>query len=77
MAEAVYPDGVKTLTLTEAAVELDMASSTLRHQIHNGRLKATRVGPLWVVTAREVARYRLQSRGKSGRPVKMRDSHRS
>jgi len=65
----VYPDGMKSMTLAEAAAQLGMSSDTLRHQIHNGRLKATRVGPLWVVSPREVERYRAENRGHLGRPA--------
>lgn len=52
------------LTLTEAAASLGVAASSLRHQIRNGKLTATRVGPLWVVTAEEVERYRRESLGR-------------
>lgn len=46
------------LTLTEAAGELGLAASTLRHQVQAGRLRARLVGKTYVVSEREVARYR-------------------
>lgn len=56
------------LTLTEAAARLGVAASTLRHQVHNGRLRARLVGKTWTVSEREVERYRAESLGKVGRP---------
>ena len=56
------------MTLTEAAARLGMAASTLRHQIHNGRLRARLIGKTYVVSERELARYRAESRGRVGRP---------
>jgi excisionase family DNA binding protein len=50
------------MTLIEAAALLDMQPGTLRQQIHNGRLRATKVGRDWQVSRREVDRYRAQSR---------------
>lgn len=55
----------KTYTLREAAERLDMAPGTLRVQVHNGRLRATKVGgivPHWVVTEKELTRYGKESR---------------
>jgi excisionase family DNA binding protein len=54
------------LTLAEAAARLGVAASTLRHQIHNGKLRARLVGKTWTVTTREVERYRAESLGKNG-----------
>ena len=56
------------LTLTEAADELGLASSTLRHQVQAGRLRARLVGKTYVVTPREIERYRREHLGKPGRP---------
>ena len=50
------------LTLTEAAVLLGVDPGTLRVQIHNGKLKARKVGPIWTVTPREVARYERENK---------------
>lgn len=48
------------LTLAEAAAALDVAASTLRVQIRNGKLKGRKVGTVWTLTPREVERYRAQ-----------------
>jgi excisionase family DNA binding protein len=56
------------LTLTEAADQLGLAASTLRHQVQAGRLGATLIGKTYVITERELARYRAESLGKPGRP---------
>ncbi len=50
------------MTLTEAAAKLGVSPDTLRQQIHNGAIKARKVGPLWWVTPKEVERYRLEHR---------------
>lgn len=50
------------LTLTEAAAQLGLDASSLRHQIRNGKLRARKVGRDWTVTEREVERYRRESR---------------
>lgn len=50
------------LTLQEAAASLGVSPDTLRSQIRYGRLKGRKVGPVWVVTAREVERYRGASK---------------
>ena len=55
------------LTLSEAAARLGVTAATLRWQIHNGKLKARKVGPLWVVSEKEVERYGRESRRGSAR----------
>ena len=50
------------MTLKEAAALLGIDPGTLRNQIRNGRLKATKQGRDWQVTPREVERYRRESR---------------
>jgi excisionase family DNA binding protein len=50
------------LTLTEAAALLGVDPGTLRVQIHNGKLKARKVGPIWTVTEKEVERYARENR---------------
>lgn len=50
------------MTLVEAAHVLGVTAATLRQQIANGKLRATKVGRDWHVTPREVERYRTQSR---------------
>ncbi len=52
------------LTLTEAAALLGVAASTLRHQVANRKLRARLVGKTWIVSEREVERYRAESLGK-------------
>lgn len=49
------------LTLAEAAASLGIHPDTLRRQIHLGKLKAKRLGPIWTVSEREVERYRRES----------------
>ena len=56
------------LTLTEAADELGLAATKLRHQVHAGRLRARLVGKTYIVTPGEVERYRREHLGKPGRP---------
>jgi excisionase family DNA binding protein len=53
------------LTLTEAAARLGVAASTLRHQVQVGRLQARLIGKTYVVTEREVERYRATSLGRA------------
>lgn len=50
------------MTLTEAAEMLGIDPGTLRVQIHNGKLKARKIGPIWVVSKREVERYRRENK---------------
>lgn len=49
------------LTLTQAAERLGVSAVTLRLQIHNGKLKARKVGRDWTVSEREVERYRREN----------------
>lgn len=49
------------MTLQEAARELGLNPGSLRVQIHNGKLKAKKLGPIWTVTRQEVERYRRDS----------------
>jgi excisionase family DNA binding protein len=51
------------LTLAEAAKQAGLSPSTLRVQIWNGRIKATKVGRDWVITRDELRAY-LKSVGK-------------
>jgi excisionase family DNA binding protein len=52
------------MTLAEAAAKIELSPSTLRNQVHHGRLRAEKIGKTWVVTEAEVARYKRESRGK-------------
>jgi excisionase family DNA binding protein len=64
---AALPSAARWLTLTEAAAESGLAAATLRGQIHNGRLQATKRGRDWVVDATALLNY-LESRDARGRP---------
>ncbi len=64
---AALPAAGQWLTLTEAAVASGLAPATLRGQIHNGRLKATKRGRDWLVDATALLHY-LESRDARGRP---------
>lgn len=55
------------MTLNEAAESLGVAPATLRHQIRNQRLQATKVGRDWMVSEGEIRRYAATSRGRPGR----------
>ena len=58
---------VPSVTLTEAAEFLGVVPTTLRHQIANGRLRATKIGRDWTVSDEEIRRYAALSRGRPGR----------
>jgi excisionase family DNA binding protein len=45
------------MTLIQAAAILGVTAATLRQQIANGKLRATKRGRDWWVTRREVERY--------------------
>lgn len=55
------------LTLAQAASRLGVSPSTLLTQVKRKRIRATKVGPIWTVTEREVERYRAESLGRVGR----------
>lgn len=55
------------MTLAEAAALLGVTAGSLRHQIANGSLRATKRGRDWWVTRPEVERYRRESLGRPGR----------
>jgi len=58
---------MREITLAQAGASLGVSPATLRSQVRNGRLHATLVGKTWVVTPREVERYRAESLGRPGR----------
>lgn len=72
MASARYPvetleeggSPVEWLTLAEAAQESGLASSTLRKQIHNARLEATKKGHDWLVSRAALWTYLENRRGQ-------------
>jgi predicted site-specific integrase-resolvase len=55
------------LTLAQAGASLGVSPATLRSQVRNGRLRATLIGKTYVVTPREIERYRAESLGRPGR----------
>lgn len=57
------------MTLAQAAEQLGIDSSTLRRQAERGTLRARKVGPMWTVSEREVARYREQHLGRRGQKL--------
>ncbi len=59
------------MTLKEAAAQLGVQPATLRQQIANKRLKATKRGRDWYVSTTEVERYRQVSLGQPGRRHKV------
>jgi excisionase family DNA binding protein len=50
------------VTIREAAALLGVTAATLRQQIANGKLRASKRGRDWWVTSREVARYARENR---------------
>jgi len=52
--------------LPEAARQLGVQPSTLRHQIRAGKLAATKRGRDWYVSADEIERYRIESQSRKG-----------
>jgi excisionase family DNA binding protein len=57
MATITFGNVVTFMTLAAAAKELGVAPSTLRHQIKNRKLAASKIGRGWFVQAHEVERY--------------------
>jgi excisionase family DNA binding protein len=55
------------VTLKEAAARLGVMPATLRQQIANGALQATKRGRDWWVTPAQLDAYRTRSLGRPGR----------
>jgi len=55
------------VTVAEAARILGLSPATVRRQIANGRIEASKPGRDWDIPDEEVRRYRAVSRGKPGR----------
>ena len=58
---------MREITLAQAGAILGVNPATLRNQVRNGKLHGVLVGKTWVVTPREVERYRAESLGRPGR----------
>jgi excisionase family DNA binding protein len=56
----------QVLTLAQAAELLGVTRATLAQQAKKGVLRATLAGSVYLVTAKEVERYRREIRGKTG-----------
>lgn len=52
------------MNIPDAARALDLAESTLRWQIKNGKLRARRMGGRWYVSDEEVTRYQQENKRK-------------
>jgi excisionase family DNA binding protein len=52
------------MTVKEAAAALGLSHKTLQAQIHNGKLRASKIGPILWITPAEVARYARENRRK-------------
>lgn len=59
----------KLLTLAQAAEQVNRDASTLRHAIHDGKLKAQKFGNSWVVTEADLKAW-VDNLAKVGRPPK-------
>lgn len=57
-------DQLRPVGLAEAAELLGVDHSTLRAQVHRGRLRAFKVGRDWLVTDEEIDRYRREVQGQ-------------
>jgi excisionase family DNA binding protein len=56
------PSTERPMTLLEAAAVLGLSPSTLRHQIRNAKLTATKRGRDWWIESAEVERYAHENR---------------
>lgn len=54
------------LTVTEAAKELGCTKEYITRLIRQGRLKAERAGPIWLVSQRSLAAYTPAHQGPRG-----------
>ncbi|MEI7645535.1 MAG: helix-turn-helix domain-containing protein [Chloroflexales bacterium] len=63
------------ISLQQAAEYAGLEKNTLHNYARRGRLKAKRLGPIWVTTRAAVDEY-LTSRSFDNIPKKFRDDHR-
>jgi uncharacterized protein YjcR len=54
------------MRLAELAEQLGIQPDSLRVQVHRGALKASKEGPIWIVTNKEAKRYTDEQAGKRG-----------
>jgi excisionase family DNA binding protein len=60
---------MKNMTVPEAAAILGLTPQAVRRRIHNGDMRAERIGArLWLISPREVERWQLRGRIRQGRP---------
>ena len=64
----LYNEGVKLMSIKDAAERLNMSATRLREHCQKGRL-GTKIGRTWVITSDELERFRQQER-RRGRPRK-------
>ena len=64
------------MSLAEAARATGLAPTTLRNQIHNGRLKAMKLARNWIVTRASVEAY-LASRKFNAKPARLKPARRA
>lgn len=57
-------------TLVEAGERVNLSPNTLRAQIKNGVLPATKIGKTFVVRPKDLDRYMRDHAGRPGRPKK-------
>ena len=51
---------LRSMTVTEAATALGLSVKTLRQQIKNRKLRASKMGRNWYLSPDEVERYRVE-----------------
>jgi excisionase family DNA binding protein len=59
--------GEKLYSLVEAAELLGLSPATLRRQAIKDKLRAIKIGSVWVVTKSEVDRYGKENKGRGRR----------
>ena len=61
-------------TLVEAGEQVGLSPNTLRAQIKNGVLPASKIGKTFVVRPKDLDRYMREHAGRPGRPKKKEES---
>ena len=57
---------VDEIPLSEAAVELGLTHETLTRQARDGKLRARKVGPIWLTSRSAIDEYRANHKGRFG-----------